>query len=73
MAELVQPMEEFRNYLVEDTDYGFIDFGDGLIVVFCDDEVNVRQYHEDGTCLSSWVEKKEFFEKIGRHKKEDGN
>ena len=71
MPELIEPIEDFKRHLTDYTSYDFIDFGSGLIVVFTDEKVNIRQYHNNGNCLSSWVEKEEFFKKIGRHSKEE--
>ena len=73
MAELIKPMDDFKNHLIEKCNYDFIDFGNGLLVIFTGDDVNIRQYHSDGACLSSWISQKDFFKKINHYKEELDN
>lgn len=64
MAELLQPKEEFIKMIEEYPGYAYMDFGNGLVFVFMEDKINVRQYHDDGTCLSSCVKNEEFYTAI---------
>ncbi|OEG62184.1 MAG: hypothetical protein BHK79_02760 [Halanaerobium sp. MDAL1] len=71
MAELLKPKDEFIKMIEEHTNYKYIDFGNGLVFVFTEKEVNVRQYHNDGTCLINWVKKNDFYTAINSNNKRD--
>lgn len=62
MAEVINQIDEFKKML-EENKRTYLDFGNGLLIVFNDELVNIRQYHDD-FCLSGWVKKEEFQEKI---------
>jgi hypothetical protein len=66
MPEIISPYDEFKKFLEEYSNDNWFEFGYGLIVVFGDKKVNIRQYHNDGFWLSSWVDKEEFFERINQ-------
>lgn len=73
MAELLQPKDEFIKMLEEYPGYDYVDFGNGLVFVFMENEINVRQYHNDGTCLSSWVKNEEFYSALNSNNKRNIN
>jgi hypothetical protein len=64
MAEMLKQQEEFKNMLQENGK-PYEDFGNGLIIVVDGPMVNVRQFHSDGFCLSSWIDSDSFKRKIG--------
>lgn len=62
MVDLINPIESFKDYLME-IDVQYVDFGNGLIIASpVGNKFNIRQYHEDGNCLSSWVDRDEFMD-----------
>jgi hypothetical protein len=67
MAALLDPIDEFKR-ACQQMGLHYIDFGMGLIVVFHNKKdganLNIRQYNEDGSCLSSWVNDEDFVQKI---------
>lgn len=66
MPEIISPYDEFKEFLKEYSNDNWIEFGHGLIVVFGEKKVNIRQYHNDGFWLSSWIDKEEFFQGINK-------
>lgn len=66
MPEIISPYDEFKKFLKEYSKDNWVEFGHGLIVVFGDKKVNIRQYHNDGFWLSSWVDKEDFFKRINQ-------
>lgn len=82
MVDIISPYDEFKTFLKEYSNDNWIEFGHGLIVVFGNEKVNIRQYHNEGFWLSSWVDKEEFFKGINqfpirkkykRNRKEDND
>lgn len=63
MPEKIDAFSEFKKYM-DDLEKNYIDFGNGLIIVFGEEKVNVRQYHVDGFCLSSWIDNNDFYTAI---------
>ena len=67
MTALLDPIDDFKRHC-QDLGLYYIDFGMGLIVIFHNEKdganFNIRQYHEDGSCLSSWVNDEDFVQKI---------
>lgn len=64
MAAMINPIDDFKVMLDKDNK-PYIDLGMGLLVILSNNGfINVRQYHNDGVCLSSWVEKEAFEKEI---------
>jgi len=63
VADLLKQQEEFRNMLEKECK-PYEDLGNGLIIVVDGPVINIRQYHSEGFCLSSWVNSKDFIKKI---------
>lgn len=63
MPDLLKQQDEFIAMLNQ---YGkaYKNLGNGLIIVNCGESLNIRQYHSDGFCLSSWIKVKDFKEKL---------
>jgi hypothetical protein len=63
MPDLLNQQDEFIAMLDQ---YGkaYKNLGNGLIIVACDQMLNIRQYHSDGFYLSSWVKVNDFKEKL---------
>jgi len=55
--------EELVQQLKED-DVTYIEFEMGLLMIFQNEKVNIRQYAPNGECLSSWIDKERFFNSL---------
>ena len=73
MPEIITPYDEFKKFITEHSDDNWIEFGRGLIIVFGDKKINIRQYHNKGYWLSSWVDNKEFYSAINSNNKRSSN
>ena len=71
MPEIINPYDEFKKFITEHSDDNWIEFGEGLIVVFGDEKINIRQYHKKGYWLSSWVDKEKFLKAINQYPIQD--
>lgn len=63
MADLIKPIEQFKDML-ESNSIPYVELPQSTIIVKEGEIINIRQYHDDGCCLSSWIKKKDFFKRI---------
>lgn len=63
MAEIIKSFDEFKDML-ESKNIPYVELPQSTLIVKDGGLINIRQYHDSGYCLSSWVNKDEFKNKV---------